>query len=190
MISKAFDRTSHRPLIDKLKRHGVGGTLHDWFADYITARSQKFVIDGACSDLLNVTSWVPQWSILGPQLFVLYINDLPECIHKPTDIALFADDSKVSQIIGSSNDGVKLQCNLNRLRSWSTEWHMNFNVTKCKTMRITRKKTPRLETDYSIENNWLESVTCIRDPGINVTSDLKCATHIFEITPSQIGHLD
>ena len=117
-FSKAFDRISHCLLLDKLKRHGLGGVLHDWFGDYITLRSQKV---GVCSDLWNVTSGVPQGSILGPFLFVLFINDLPECIHKLTDIALFADDSKVSQILGSSNDGVNLQCNLNRLHSWSSE---------------------------------------------------------------------
>ena len=160
----------------------MGGILHDWFADYITLRSQKVVINGVCSDLLNVTSGVPQGSILGPFLFVLYINDLPECIQKPTDIALFADDSKVSQIIGSANDGVNLQCNLNRLHSWSSEWHMDLNIIKCKTMRITRNKTPKLETDYFIDNNLLKCVTSIRGLGINVTSDLKWSTHISEIT--------
>ena len=160
-FSKAFDRISHCLRIDKLKRHCLGGVLHDWFVDYITLRSQKVVIDGVCSDLLNVTSGVRQGSILGPLRFVLYINDLPECIHKPMDIALFADDSKVSQTIGSSNDGVNLQCNLNRLHSWSSEWHMDFNITKCKSMRITRKKTPKLETDYSIDNNLLKCITSI-----------------------------
>ena len=182
-FSKAFDRIQHRALLDKLKYYGFGGTLHDWFADYVTGRSQQVVVDGVCSDLLNVTSGVPQGSILGPLLFVLYINDLPECIQKPTDIALFADDSKVSQILtGSSTDGIILQSNLDRLHFWSTDWHMDFNVKKCRAMLITRKKIPRLENEYFIDNNQLERVTRIRDLGINVTSDLRWVTHISELT--------
>ncbi len=162
---------------------GFGGTLHDWFADYVTGRSQQVVVDGVCSDLLNVTSGVPQGSILGPLLFVLYINDLPECIQKPTDIALFADDSKVSQILtGSSTDGIILQSNLDRLHFWRTDWHMDFNVKKCRAMLITRKKIPRLENEYFIDNNQLKRVTRIRDLGINVTSDLRWVTHISELT--------
>jgi hypothetical protein len=101
---------------------------------------------GATSDLLPVTSGVPQGSILGPALFLLYVNDLPSNV-KSSRVAMFADDTKVFKAIQSPNDAVKLQEDITNFGNWSSESGLQFNETKCKAQSITRK-TNLIPTTY------------------------------------------
>ena len=91
-MSKAFDRVDHNILLRKLKEHGIGGKILTWLANYLTDRTVRVRVDGALSDPAAVTSGVPQGSVLGPILFLLYVNDIPELMH--CDTAMFADDIK------------------------------------------------------------------------------------------------
>ena len=93
-FSKAFDRVSHEKLLFKLQCLGIGGSLLAWFRSYLSGRRHRVVIDSRSSDFLPVTSGVPQGSILGPLLFLIFINDMPNVISKETSLPLFADDSK------------------------------------------------------------------------------------------------
>jgi hypothetical protein len=102
-----------------------------------------------------VTSGVPQGSILGPLPFILFINDLPEQVHPPTEMALYADDSKLYRVITSDADTGSLQNNLNEVSSWTEEWHMKFNTNKCKVMRLSRKKILTTH-DYKLGYETLE----------------------------------
>ena len=131
-FAKAFDSVDHQILVEKLKCNGVVGRLLDWFTDYLNGQTQRVVIDGAVSQSVPVTSGVPQGSILGPLLFVIFINDLPEIIPNGTNTALFADDTKLHRNISSLTDCEGLQQALSNINIWSQQSNMKFNSTKCK----------------------------------------------------------
>ena len=130
-MSKAFDKVDHEVLIQKLQKdYGFGGNLLRWFRCYLENRKQLVTVLGATSDILPVTSGVPQGSILGPALFLLYVNDLPSNV-KSSRVAMFADDTKVFKAIQPPNDAVKLQEDITNLGIWSSESGLQFNETKC-----------------------------------------------------------
>jgi hypothetical protein len=133
-FSKAFDKVPHRRLLHKLRAYGICGTLLKWIESWLVGRQQRVVIDGHSSEWKSVTSGVPQGSVLGPLLFVLYINDLPDRIG--TNIKLYADDSKIINIIKSPNDSLELQTDIDRAVNWSHMWLMPFNIDKCKVMHV------------------------------------------------------
>ncbi|CAB4007608.1 Hypothetical predicted protein [Paramuricea clavata] len=109
-LAKAFDSVDHSILLQKLKCYGVTGRLLNWFADYLNNRRQRVVMDGATSQWTPVTSGVPQGSILGPMMFVIFINDAPDVINNKAIPALFADDTKLyKNILTSVNDCNQLQ---------------------------------------------------------------------------------
>ena len=94
-LSKAFDKVPHHLLLAKLSRYGISGSLHFWFQSYLSNRYQRVAMEGVTSDWLPVSSAVPQGSILGSFLFVLFANNLPDYIQAGSSLALFADDSKL-----------------------------------------------------------------------------------------------
>ena len=179
-FSKAFDSVDHRIILSKLKSHGVEGRCLDWFSDYLTDRTQRVVVDGVASNWSHVTSGVPQGSILGPLLFVLFINDLPDTI--PTDIyvALYADDTKAYNSVKSEDDAQHLQQALSSLDNWSTRNNLKFNESKCKVLTITRKKHP-ICFNYKLGSTELLKVNEEKDLGVTVTDTLSWNPHIQNI---------
>ena len=113
-FSKAFDKVSHKRLLYKLQWYGADPLTHAWIADFLRNRTQAVVLEGKTSTSVPVTSGVPQGTVLGPILFLVYINDLPECISNST-VQLFADDCILYRQIESTADCVKLQDDLNAL---------------------------------------------------------------------------
>ena len=103
-FSKAFDRVPHQALLHKLCNFGISGDLLNWCQDYLSNRTQRVLIDGYSSSLTEITSGVPQGSILGPLFFVLFINDLPDVVGSTSTIALYADDSKMFRVINCDDD--------------------------------------------------------------------------------------
>ena len=130
-FTKAFDSLPHHFLLHKLKSFGINGVLYEWFCSYLTGRKQRVVIEGDLSDWCDVASGVPQGSILGLLLFLMYINDMVEELPESTNIALFADDAKIYSKIESSNDHQALQRDLSKLEDWSNLWKLKFNSNKC-----------------------------------------------------------
>ena len=135
-------------------------------------------MSGATSEPLPICSGVPEGSILGPALFLLYVNDLPDAVEE-SNIAMSADDSKIYKEVKSAADVVSLQSDLNRIEAWSKDSGLTFNETKCKAKRISRKLKP-IESSYSIKGKVLESVVAERDVGGFVANDLTWSKQVFE----------
>ena len=128
-FSKAFDSVPHDKLIEKLQQFGITRPLLYWYNNYLSGRKQRVVVDGVSSSFLDVTSGVPQGSIVGPLLFLLYVNDLPDAAEH-SKVPMFADDSKCYRVIETPQDTELLQSDLHSLCSWSTTSDLNFNLKK------------------------------------------------------------
>lgn len=176
-MSKAFDKVSHNQLIYKLHEAGFSGNLLRWFRSYLSKRHQRVTVLGATSEELPVTSGVPQGSILGPVLFLLYVSDLPQAISN-CRVTMYADDTKISRQIKNSEDASLLQSDLNNLQIWSAASGLVFNATKCKVMSVTRKINPVLTT-YKLANIELEKTEDERDLGVWTTNNLTWNKQVF-----------
>ena len=133
--AKAFDKVPHMRLLHKLDYNGIRGSTHNWISLWLSGRSQQVVLDGQASDPVPVLSGVPQGSVLGPILFLIFINDLPDNLK--SSVCLFADDCVMYMNIHSLQDCLILQENLDSLGLWEADWQMKFNVAKCHSMRVT-----------------------------------------------------
>ena len=118
-MSKAFDKVGHRRLVEKLLQASFSGNLLNWFCSYLSSRRQRVTVLGASSEDLPVTSGVPQGSILGPALFLLYVNDLPEVISSNSRVLMFADDTKIFREIKTLGDASSLQEDHGKVAAWS-----------------------------------------------------------------------
>ena len=171
-MSKAFDKVNHDVLIQKLRNnYGFGGNLLRWFRSYLTNRKQRVTVLGATSNPLSVTSGVPQGSILGPALFLSYVNDLPSTV-KSSQVVMFADDTKLFKEIRTENDAKQLQNDISNLESWSTTSGLSPNGTKCKAQTVTRKLKP-ITTSYTMKDCQLTSTKNERDLGVWISTDLR-----------------
>ena len=179
-FSKAFDCISHSLLLHKLQAmFGFDGRLLTWVKNYLSDRYQRVVIENSSSDWLPVHSGVPQGSILGPLLFLLFINDLPT-VATNCFTALFADDSKCFKEISSENDCLLLQADIDNMYRWSESWQMKFNPSKCKVLSVTRRFNP-VVFDYRISGSSLEHVGVFKDLGVVIDKTLSFSSHINEL---------
>ena len=177
-FSKAFDKVSHRLLVRKLHNYGINGKTNTWIKNFLLDRKQTVVVEGETSDYIEVESGVPQGSVLGPSLFLYYINDMPDNI--TSTIRLFADDTIAYLTITSDTDKDHLQEDLNRLSEWEDTWMMKFHPEKCNVLSISKKKTP-MKYNYVLHGHTLEHVTTAKYLGVTISSDLKWNTHISNI---------
>ena len=140
-LTKAFDSIPHRQLISKFRDIGLDNYLVSWITSYLTYRNQSVVLHGETSDLLPVTSGVPQGSVLGPLLFLLYVNDVNDvALSEGTKLILYADDILLYRRIYTEKDYAVLQQDVDSLGVWSLLNHLSFNPVKCKFMVFSRKK--------------------------------------------------
>ena len=177
-FSKAFDKVSHSKLLFKLSQHGVKGDTLNWIRAFLVGRTQAVVLEGESSSEVPVTSGVPQGSVLGPLLFLLYINDLPQNIQ--SQVRLFADDTAVYLTVGSSDDKDILQADLDTLQIWERAWDMEFNPSKCQVLNISKSKP--LNTQYTLHGQVLESTNTAKYLGVTLSKDLSWNEHINSIT--------
>ena len=180
---KAFDTVPYRRLISKLASYGIQGEVLGWIKAFLCDRRQRVAVRGAFSDWLAVLSGIPQGSVLGPFLFVLYINDLPDNIR--SEVFMFADDTKVFREIRDDTDRATLQADLDELQTWSTKWLLKFHPDKCKTMTVTRKKESearsyamKKKVDGAEMEHVLTKVDSEKDLGIKVDAKLSFEQHI------------
>ena len=163
-FAKAFDSVDHGILLNKLKSYGISGNIYNWFNDYLHGRTQRVVLEGAASKWSLVNSGVPQGSILGPMLFLLFINDLPDAMPPETSTALYADDTKLYRTVTSFQDCSHLQEALSCADKWSKESNINFNSSKCKVLTISRRKTSFV-SNYHLGPTQMTRVDCEVDLG-------------------------
>ncbi|PIK55642.1 putative RNA-directed DNA polymerase from mobile element jockey-like [Apostichopus japonicus] len=174
-FSKAFDVVPHRRLLMKLEHLGIRHNTNRWIEDFLSNRTQNVIIDGESSTSSPVFSGVPQGTVLGPLLFLVYINNLPDCV--ASDVRMFADDLILYRQINSHSDCDNLQKDINSLCNWETAWQMRFNKSKCFIMRMTHKKNiPNHE--YSMGDSILQEVKHHPYLGVELSSDLTWSKHI------------
>ena len=178
-FSKAFDKVDHQRLLLKLHRLGINHGVITWIRSFLSDRSQCVVLDGEKSDACPVLSGVPQGSVLGPCLFLMYINDMPETIN--SNIRLFADDTIMYLTITNQSDCLDLQNDLSKLEAWESEWLMAFNPEKCEVIRITKKHSPII-FDYKLHNIKLKTTKNAKYLGLLISDDLTWTKHINQTT--------
>lgn len=178
-FSKAFDRVAHCRLIAKVSSLNLDSLTVSWIRNFLCFRKQCTVIDNMSSPLSEVTSGVPQGSVIGPLLFLIFINDLPSDI--TSSIRLFADDCIIYRKITSPSDHTALQQDLDRVTTWCSDWQMSLNVDKCNQMTFTRKRS--LSTfQYFLDGSPLRPTSSYKYLGIHLASNLSWASHINKIT--------
>lgn len=177
-FQKAFDKVSHQRLLSKLHRYGISGKLDGWIKSFLMGRKQRVHIKGVYSEWVDVLSGVPQGSVLGPILFVIFINDMPNNIK--SNISLFADDTKIFRILKTQEEDQKILLeDVNALLRWSRENFLPFHPDKSSSRRTV------METRYFIRHydglqRDITRVDCEKDLGIITDQHLTFQQHIQE----------
>ena len=181
-FAKAFDKVSHRHLTAKLDHYGIRGSTLKWITSFLANRTQRVVVEGKMSDSAPVTSGVPQGTVLGPILFLIYINDLPSRAQHST-IRLFADDCIIQKIIQTESDCAKLQEDIDSIGKWERDWLMEFHPDKCQVLSIPVNTDP-ITHDYNLHGTHLQRPpeNSIKYLGLTIQSNLKWNQHIKNVT--------
>jgi hypothetical protein len=183
-FEKAFDKVSHELLLCKLHSYGVNEILIDWIAAFLCFRRQYVKINGAISDEHRVLSGIPQGSVLGPLLFIIFINDLPEVCTNLSKLFIFADDAKLYRELHCISDYVELNQSCQEVFNWSQKWSMKLNASKCKVLSITKNKNKQdHEYGFCVSDGdlvALDHVDNMKDLGVVIDSDLSFSNHMYE----------
>ena len=172
-LQKAFDSVPHKRLLYKLEKAGITGELLEWINSFLSDRKQRVALNNSYSKWVDVKSGVPQGSVLGPILFIVFINDLPKQIK--ANCSIFADDTKVWKRIRCLEDADILQEDLYQLEEWTKVWKLKFNPLKSHVIHIGRTNQSYL---YHLDNYLLPVVTTEKDLGVQISYDLKAAENV------------
>ena len=171
-FQKAFDSVPHQRLLHKLKSYGVRGRLYAWIEAFLATRSQQVVLNGHSSGWTDVASGVPQGSVLGPLLFLLFVNDMPGVVRCP--LMMFADDTKLYSEVATPRAASNLQSDLEALVSWADVWQLPFNEAKCKAMHIGSRNQNH---QYVMRDTELSVTEVEKDLGVHIDCELKFRQH-------------
>ena len=174
---KAFDTVAHKRLHNKLKAYSLSETVIKWIMDFLSNRRQRVIVNGASSSWRIVTSGIPQGSVLGPLLFIIFINDIVEQIS--SSIYLFADDTKLFRAITSNHDNTLLQSDIDKLVEWSNTWLLSFHPDKCKTMHVGNQDN--VYTYHLMAKSTMHELQCVtqeKDIGVIFDAQLEFDKHI------------
>lgn len=187
-FSKAFDVVPHQNLITKLLAIGIEQKVVAWIASYLSNRRQCVTINGCLSKELAVHSGVPQGSVLGPLLFLVYINDIYFCVEPPIQIKLFADDCVVYTSINNQEDQIKLNDALRSINEWCIRWGLKINRSKTNSVTFTNKTLP-LHFTYFIGNAAITRADRVKYLGVTLTSNLSWETHVENVCSGALKKL-
>ncbi len=184
-LTRAFDTVWHKGLLYKLDKYGIKDhhtdcKLYSWFESYLCNRGHRVTIDGKVSSIKYINAAVPQGSVLGPLLFLIYINDVTEGID--SDIFLFADDTSIFRS-GKNNQTLAQQINsdLNKISLWAKKWKININPTKTVCMLFSKKANPDNSFVIKLNNDIIKLSTHHKHLGLWITNNLTWKKHIGEI---------
>ena len=170
-FAKAFDKVPHARLIAKCRGMGIGGKVLSWVEEWLSGRQQRVVLNGKFSGWADVGSGVPQGSVLGPTLFVIFINDIDCAVDVTGSVLLkFADDTKWAMVVDTEEQSQAFQEGIHRLEEWSREWQMLFNSGKCHVLHLGSRNRHQ---EYTMAGQILEPVESEKDVGILIDKSLK-----------------
>ena len=178
-FSKAFDSVPHNRFLFKLNGYDIQNNTHRWINNFLRHRVQRVVVGGEHSTWTDVVSGVPQGTVLGPLLFLCYINDLPNNLQ--SSVRLFADDCVIYRDIQNEFDSNVLQEDLDTLRKWETNWQLCFNPSKCFVMRLTHSRSPK-HFNYKLGSSILKETDGHHYLGVYITNNFTWNKHIHQIT--------
>ena len=167
-FARAFDKINHGRLKRKLKMFGIAGKLLEWIVDWLRDRRQRVVVEGEYSEWVEVLSSVVQGSVLGPILFIIFIDDIDETAKAL--VRKFADDTKEAMVVENEEDRAVFQEEIKKLEKWAKEELMEFNVEKCKILHVGGRNR---KFDYKLEGEILGVVEEEKDLGVTVANTLK-----------------
>ncbi len=174
-FAKAFDKVPHQRLLAKVKSYGISGNFLKLIESFLSNRSQAVVLEGVSSDSVPITSGVPQGSVLGPLLFLIYINDLPNGIS--SKVRLFADDTLLYLTINKLEDLQIFQKDLQLIDTWCDQWQMSLNYDKCEIMHIYSGKDKQ-SYDFNLGGFSLKYTESYKYLGVELQRNLKWDKHI------------
>ena len=176
-FAKAFDKVDHNILMKKVEQFGIKGKLHAWILSFISNRYQQVLVDGKLSRKEKVISGVPQGTVLGPLLFLIFINDL-ELTLKHSILHIFADDSKLVKEVVNEEDHQKLQEDLDTAMDWAVNNNMELNQKKFQLLQYGKEEV--LKTPYHANTTTIDREQVVKDLGVQMSEDLSPQTHIAE----------
>ncbi len=176
-FSKAFDTVPHERLLSKCHHLGVRGKILTWLRSFLIGRRQRVLVNGSSSSWQSLDSGVPQGTVLGPLMFLIYINDITDNLSPGTTTRLFADDCVIYRPIQTTDDRHSLQHDINTLQEWAVRWQMSFNPKKCNMMHISARGNCHPHP-YYMAGIQLEAVKEHRYLGVTFTDTLSWNNHV------------
>ena len=171
-FAKAFDSVPHHRLLIKLENVGIRGKLLKWIEAFLTNRYQRVLLDGQASNYMGTSNIrCPQGSILGPLLFLLYVNDIGDNLKSPNK--LFADDCIVYKEIKERPDCEVLQRDIQTLYRWTQDWHLNI-------LEVTNKRKP-IRFTYKLNDDSLDQVEAFKYLGVIIDKKLSWSEHVNHV---------
>ena len=182
-MSKAFDRVWHNGLLFKLRRMGIRGSLLEWFNSYLDQRQQRVVLEGSFSDYKEIKAGVPQGSILGTLLFLVFINDIVDDLG--SNVKLFADDTSLYIIVEDpvmAANLMHMDTDLDKVHTWANAWLVKYNPYKTEELIISRKTIITNHPSVTMNNVEVKRVDFHKHLGVNFNNDCMWHEHVSEIT--------